>query len=145
MSLKYRGAGILLALMSALNCQTDEFDLDYIPKDKAETSVVTQRMLATGEEIAYRKEHEALKLWIFRPSDVNEDELFDHANLRRDSTTMPSSGKYIPNHAQPLRFLRKRSGSSGVTPQIRSKRQSNSPIFESLVGLKTAVIASRSF
>lgn len=53
-----QGAGILLALMSALSCQTDEFDLDYIPKDKAETSVVTQRMLATGEEIAYRKEHE---------------------------------------------------------------------------------------
>ena len=67
--------GFSLGLLLAMCCRAAEFDLDYLPKDKKETSAVTQKMLAAGEEIAYGTEHEAQKLWIFRPADLKENEL----------------------------------------------------------------------
>ena len=69
--------GVLLALIcqTALCSQGEDFDLNHLPKDKEELSATTQRMLATGEEFAYRTSDQAQKLWVFRPKGLKSDEL----------------------------------------------------------------------
>jgi len=66
---------IVLSIICLMNCRSEEFDLNYIPKDKNETGAITKQMLATAEEFAYRTEHESQRLWIFRPSNLKADEL----------------------------------------------------------------------
>ena len=64
-----------LFMAVAMTGLSEPFDLNYLPKDKAETTDIAKRMLATAEEVVYLEEHEAQKLWIFHPADIKEGEL----------------------------------------------------------------------
>ena len=58
-----------------LSAAGKDFDLQYVPASEDECETLTQEMLSSGIEIAYRSESEKQKLWIFQPDDLQPDEL----------------------------------------------------------------------
>lgn len=64
-----------VALMSAEGgTQRQDFDLRYIAHDKAEAMAISEDMLSTGIEAAYRTDSEKQQLWIFQPDDLSPGE-----------------------------------------------------------------------
>jgi acetyl esterase/lipase len=65
---------LAVLLMTPL-LRAGDFDLSYDPKSKEECARIMKEMLNTGEEIAYREDHQNQKLWVFRPAGLKQEEL----------------------------------------------------------------------
>ena len=66
---------VLSILLLSLALWADDFDLNHNPKSKEESQKITEKMLKSGTEIAYRKDHPNQKLWIFRPTHLKKGDL----------------------------------------------------------------------